>query len=66
MSMNCVVFLVILSRFAIISLKKRELVSLLYLCCVCISSPCFTLTIPWVGLQSVIVAFPGHTHFYFR
>ena len=23
------------------------------------------LPVPWVGLQSVIVAFPGHTHFLF-
>ena len=23
------------------------------------------LTVPWVGLQSVIVAFPGHTHLLF-
>ena len=24
---------------------------------------CLFLTVQWVGLQSVIVAFPGHTHF---
>ena len=24
---------------------------------------CLFLTMPWVGLQCVIVAFPGHTHF---
>ena len=24
---------------------------------------CLFLTVPWVGLQYVIVAFPGHTYF---
>ena len=26
---------------------------------------CLFLTVPWVGLQFVIVAFPGHTHLLF-
>ena len=27
-----------------------------------VSVLCLFLTVPWVGLQCVIVAFPGHTH----
>ena len=30
-----------------------------------VSVLCLFYMIPWVGLQSVIVAFPGHTHLYF-
>ena len=58
----------VLSGFAIISLGKRELVALLLLsfCChVAVSGLCFFLTVPWVGLQCVIGAFPGHTHILF-
>ena len=50
--------------FAIDSLRKRELVAILYsfllLLCVCVLR--LFLTAPWVGLQCVIVAFPGHSH----
>ena len=28
-----------------------------------ISALCLILAVPWVGLQCVIVAFPGHTFF---
>ena len=28
--------------------------------------PCLFLTVPWVGLQCVIVAFPGHTYLFLR
>ena len=31
-------------------------------CVVAVCIMCLFLTVPWVGLQSVIVAFPGHTH----
>ena len=30
-----------------------------------VSVLCLFLTVPWVGLQCVIVAFPSHTHFVF-
>ena len=32
-------------------------------CAVAVCILCHFLTLPWVGLQSVIVVFPGHTHF---
>ena len=64
-SMVCCALLCVLSSFAIILIGKRELVALL-----CLSSWCFVivivlwlfLTVPWVGLQCVIVVFPDHTH----
>ena len=58
--------LVVLSKFAIILLKKRANWLIYFNCVVAVSVPCFFLTIPWVGLQSVIVIFPGHTHLYFK
>ena len=50
----------IILDLAIILLRKRELVALLLLSWL----PAFSLFLimPWVGLQSVIVVFPGHTH----
>ena len=30
-----------------------------------VSINCLFLTVPWVGLQRVIMAFPGHTHLLF-
>ena len=27
---------------------------------------CFFLTVPWAGLQSVIVTFPGRTHLFYE
>ena len=30
-----------------------------------VSVVCFSLTVPWVGLQCVLVAIPGHTHLLF-
>ena len=45
--------------------RERELVALLYLCSCChvtISFLCLFFAVSWVGLWSVIVAFPGHTH----
>ena len=56
---NAVIY--VLSCFAIISLSKK-----LNLCscfCVAVSILYLFLMMPWVGLQCVIVAFPGHTHF---
>ena len=49
---------------AIISLRTRELDALRKWsssCCVAVSVLCLFLMVPWVGLQCVIVAFPGHT-----
>ena len=51
--------------FAIILKSKRKLVALL-LSCICIITIAVLwlfLTVPWVGLQYVIVVFPDHTHF---
>ena len=31
-------------------------------CAVAVSVLCLFLTVPWAGLQSVIVGFPGHTY----
>ena len=52
---NAVGVFIILSSFAIISLRKRELVALLKLCsCVAVGVLCLDLAVPLVGLQCVI------------
>ena len=54
-----------LSRSAISLMGKRDLVALLlssFLCLVTVSILWLILTVPLVGLQCVIVAFPDHTH----
>ena len=59
--------LYVLSSFAVILTRKRELVALLLLsvgCQVTVNVLWFFLTVPWVGLQCVIVVIPGHTHFF--
>ena len=53
------------SSLAIMLLRKRELVALLCLFLVAASALCFFFMMPRVSLQSVIVAFPGHTHLLF-
>ena len=56
------------SSFAIILMRKRELVALLLLsfgCLVTVNLLRLFLTVPWVGLQCVIVVFPDHTHLLF-
>ena len=53
------------SSFAIILKMKRKLVALLlwsYRRFVTINVLWLFLTVPWVGLQDVIVEFPDHTH----
>ena len=48
--------------------RKRKLVALLLLCYKCIVAInvlWLFLTVPWVGLQCVIVVFPDHTHLFF-
>ena len=57
------------SSFAIILKRKRKLVALLllsYRCIVTINVLWLFLTVPWVGLQYVIVVFPDHTHLLFE
>ena len=53
------------SSFTIILTRKRELVALLLLSfgsLVTVNVLWLFLTVPWVGLQWVIVVFPDHTH----
>ena len=61
----CIIF--VLSSFAIILTRKRELVALVLLpfgCLLTVNVLKLFLTVPWVGLQFVIVVFPDHTHFF--
>ena len=56
------------SSFAINLKRKRNLVALLllsYRCVVTITVLWLFLTLPWVGLQCMIVVFPDHTHLLF-
>ena len=65
LSFFCYALLCVHSSFAIILRRKRKLVALLLLsygCLVIVNVLWPFLTVPWVGLQHVIVAFPGHTH----
>ena len=61
--------LCVLSSAAIILLRKRELVAFLQLsffCLVTVNVLWLFLTVPWVGLQCVIVIFPDHIHLPFE
>ena len=65
LSLFCYALLCVHSSFAIILKRKRKLVALLllsYRCVVTINGLWFFLTMPWIGLQCVIVVFPDHTH----
>ena len=65
-SLFCCALLYALFSFAIILKRKREQVALPLLsfgCLVTANVLWLFLTVPWVGLQFVIVVFPGHTHF---
>ena len=67
---NCSMFfcalLYVHSSFAIILMGKRELVAFLSLSSWCpVIVVWLFLTVPWVGLQYVIVVFPDHTHLLF-
>ena len=67
LSYFCYALLFVLSSFAIILTRKRKLVALLllsYRCLVSVNVLWLFLTVPWVGLQSVIVVFHDHTHFF--
>ena len=55
--------------FANILKRKRNLVALLllsYRCIVTINVLWLFLTVPWVGMQCMIMVFPGHTHLLFE
>ena len=61
----CYALLYVYSNFAIILKRKRELVALLllpYRCIDTINDLWLFLTVPWFGLQCVIVVFPDHTY----
>ena len=57
------------SSFAIILLENSGLIAILYLLSswrhVVDSVLCLFLGVPWVGLQCVTEAFPGHSHLLF-
>ena len=68
LSLFCYALLCVHSSFAIILKRNRKLVALLvlsYRCIYTINALCLFLTVPWVGLQYVIVLFPDHTHLLF-
>ena len=67
LSLFCYALHCVHSSFAIILKRKRKLVVLLFLSYICVVTINFLslfLTVPWVGLQCVIVVFPDHTHFF--
>ena len=60
--------LCVLSSFAVILTRKRELAAVLLLSfgyLVTVKILWLFLTVPWVGLQFVIVVFPDHTNLLF-
>ena len=63
----CAVLRVVFSC-AIISLGKRLgwLLNFYCLLTLTVSVLCFFLMVSWVGLQRVVVVFPGHTHLLFH
>ena len=68
LSLFCYALLCVHSSFAIILKRKKKLVALLllsYRCIVTINALWLFLTVPWVGLQCVIVVFPDHTRLLF-
>ena len=63
----CNTVLSVLSSFAIMRPRKRELVALLELCSCClvtVSVLCLFFAVPWVGLQCVTVALSCHAYIY--
>ena len=68
MYLFCYALLCAHSSFAIMLKRKRKLVALLllsYICIVTMNVLWLFLTVPWVGLQYVIVVIPDHTHLLF-
>ena len=65
LSLFCNALLCTHSSFAIILKRKRKLAALLissYRCIVTVNVMWLFLTVPWVGLQCVIVVFSDHTY----
>ena len=68
LSLFCYALLCVNSSCTIILKIKRKLVALLlsfYRCIATINVLWLFLTVPWVGLQCVIVVFPYHIHLLF-
>ena len=68
LSLICNALLCVHSSFSIILKRKRKLVALLslsYRGIVTMHVLWLFLTVPWIGLQYVIVVFPDHTHLLF-
>ena len=66
--MFCYALLCIRSCYAVILKRKSKLVALLlmsYICFDTINVLWLFLTVPWVGLQHLIVVYPDHTHLLF-
>ena len=66
--MFCYALLCVHSNVAIILKRRRKPVASLLLphrCIVTINVQWFSLTVPWVGLQYMIVMFPDHTRLLF-
>ena len=63
LSLFCYALLCVHSSFATILMRKRKLIALLLY--FTINVLWLYLTVPWVGLQCVIVVFPDHTHLLF-
>ena len=66
LSLFCYALLCVYFSFTIILKRKRKLDALLLLSYSCIVIPWLFLTVPWVGLQYVIMVFPDHTHLLFE
>ena len=65
LSFICYALLYVHSSFAIILNSKRKLVALIvlsYRCLVTVNVLWLFLTVPWVGVQCMIVVFPDHTY----
>ena len=59
----CCAILCVHSSFAFnLTMKREQLVALLFLRLVIVNVLWLFLTLQWVGLQCVIVVFPDHTH----
>ena len=68
LSLFCYALLCVHFSFAIILKRKRKLVALLLLSYICIVTVKFLwlfLTVPWVGIQCVIVVLRDHAHLHF-
>ena len=59
---SCFVMQYLMSYLVLQSSHRGRDSWLLYFNCVAVSVVCLFPTVPLVGLQCVIVAFPGHTH----